>query len=213
MSHHAARSTPHTRGSVIHWARAYDLLTRLLGAGPRSAARTQTIRNVDLHAGERVLDVGCGPGVLTLLAAEKVGPTGAAHGIDPSPAMVTLAQKKAAKAGISAEFRIAVIEDLPFPDGSFDAVVSSLMLHHLPDDVRRKGFSEIQRVLKPGGRLLAFDLSGKGSLMWRILSLVGHRLPEQYGRELAGMMNDAGFAPQIIPSDRKYVTILAHKPA
>jgi SAM-dependent methyltransferase len=86
------------------------------------------------------------------------------------------------------------------------------MIHHLPEDVRRKGFQEIRRVLRPGGRFLVFDLSGKGSLVWRILSMVGHRLPSDYAQQLSEMVGAAGFAPQIIPSQKQYVTVVGHKP-
>jgi ubiquinone/menaquinone biosynthesis C-methylase UbiE len=80
---HAA---PHTHGSVIHWARGYDFLTRLIGAGPTSASRRNMIARAGLRPGEKVLDVGYGPGGMTILAAERVGTAGGAHGIDPSPA-------------------------------------------------------------------------------------------------------------------------------
>jgi demethylmenaquinone methyltransferase/2-methoxy-6-polyprenyl-1,4-benzoquinol methylase/phosphoethanolamine N-methyltransferase len=207
-----AHSAPHTRGSVIHWARAYDVLTRLIGAGPRSAARTATIDHAALQSGEKVLDVGCGPGIMTLLAAERVGATGEAHGIDPSPAMIKLAAEKAAKARTGATFREGVIEKLPYADGSFDAVLSSLMLHHLPDELRQTGFGEIARVLKPGGRLVAFVLTGKG-WMWRILSLAGHKLPDTYDVHLASQMRAAGLEPRIIDSKSKqHLTIVARKP-
>jgi demethylmenaquinone methyltransferase/2-methoxy-6-polyprenyl-1,4-benzoquinol methylase/phosphoethanolamine N-methyltransferase len=212
MADHVTHGVPHTHGSVIRWARSYDLLTRLVGAGPKSKSRREVIRNANLRAGESVLDVGCGPGVLTLMAAEAVGPSGLAQGIDPSPGMVELAREKASKAGASnAQFRMAVIEELPFADSSFDAALSSLMLHHLPDDVKRAGFTEVFRVLKPGGRLIAFDLTGKG-WMWKVLSIVGHRLPAVYDRELAQMMIDAGFAAEILASDKRFLTIRATKP-
>ena len=201
-----------TRGSVIHWAHGYDLLTRLIGVGPRSTTRRALLDHAALAPGHAVLDVGCGPGALTLLAAERVGSTGEAHGLDPSPEMIRLATEKAAKASVAAAFREGVIESLPFPDASFDAVLSSLMLHHLPDDVKRAGFAEVARVLKPGGRFVALDLSGKG-WMWRILSIVGHRLPERYGDELSAMVAATGLAPQPVDTEKKqYVTIVARKP-
>jgi demethylmenaquinone methyltransferase/2-methoxy-6-polyprenyl-1,4-benzoquinol methylase/phosphoethanolamine N-methyltransferase len=206
-----AHSGPHTRGSVIRWAHGYDLLTRLIGAGSRSGSRKRTIDRAELRPGEKVLDVGCGPGIRTLLAAERVGATGESHGIDPSPEMVNLAMQKAAKAGANATFREGVIEALPYPDASFDVVLSSLMLHHLPEDVRRTGFAEIARVLRPGGRLVAFDLTGKG-WMWRVLALVGHRLPASYGDHLAAQMREAGLAASILDTgEKQFLTIIARK--
>jgi ubiquinone/menaquinone biosynthesis C-methylase UbiE len=212
MTKHATHATPHTRGSVIHWARAYDFLTRFVASGPKSA-RHKAVAAADFQPGERVLDVGCGPGVLTILAADRVGPTGEAHGIDPSPGMIKLARQKAMNARTSPAFRQAVIEDLPYPDATFDAVISSLMLHHLPDDVKGKGLAEIRRVLRPGGRLLAIDLNGRG-IQGRLLSLVGHRLPGRYDDQLTTMMRAAAFAPELLDiGEKQHVTILARKPA
>ena len=66
----------------------------------------------------------------------------------------------ATTAVLSALLKAGVIEQLTFPDQSFDAVLSTLMMHHLPDDLKRQGLAEIARVLKPGGRLLVLDMKG-----------------------------------------------------
>jgi ubiquinone/menaquinone biosynthesis C-methylase UbiE len=88
-----------------------------------------------------------------------------------------------------------------------------MMLHHLPDDLKARGFTEVKRVLKPGGRLLAVDLSGKG-MIGRLLSLVGHKFPATYADDLVAMMSEAGLSAQLIDSeDKQHVTILARKPA
>lgn len=208
--HRAAQAAPQTRGSVIHWARFYDILTGALGMGSGSAVRAATLDCAELRAGERVLDVGCGPGTLALLAKQRVA-DGEVHGIDPSPEMIDRATGKAAKAGADVRFQTAVIEDLPFPDDSFDLVMSSFMLHHLPDDLKQKGFAEIARILRPGGRLLAVDMTGRGSFFWRVMSLVGHKFPDDYGDRLTDMMRDAHLSPEVLPSERQYVFIRAKK--
>jgi demethylmenaquinone methyltransferase/2-methoxy-6-polyprenyl-1,4-benzoquinol methylase/phosphoethanolamine N-methyltransferase len=82
---------------------------------------------------------------------------GTVYGVDASPEMIARAARKAAKASVDVDFRNAVVESLPFPDAHFDAVLSTLMLHHLPGKLRSQCAREIRRVLKPGGRVLAVD--------------------------------------------------------
>ena len=110
-----------------------------------------------LGAGEAVLDIGCGTGTLAIVAKRQVGESGRVFGIDASPAMIARATSKAARAGIDVFFKNAVAEALPFPDAQFDVVLSTLMLHHLPRNVRELCTREIRRVLKPEGRVLVVD--------------------------------------------------------
>src|SRR4030067_2596556 len=148
---------PHTRGMPLDWvAPFYDWGCRKAGLGPRF--RQEAIRQTALRPGERVLDVGCGTGVLTRRAAEAVGLSGKAVGIDTAPKMIAMARKNASAERSNAEFRIAVIEDLPFEDNSFDCVLSSLMLHHLPPDLKLLGLGQVKRVLRTGGRLVLVDI-------------------------------------------------------
>jgi demethylmenaquinone methyltransferase/2-methoxy-6-polyprenyl-1,4-benzoquinol methylase/phosphoethanolamine N-methyltransferase len=122
--------------------------------------RRQTVDFAQIAPGEHILDVGCGTGDLTLRAAERAGSAGQVCGIDPGPEMIETARRKAARAQVEVDFRVGVIERLPYPDDSFDAVLSSLMMHHLPADLKPIGLAEIRRVLKPNGRLIIVDMKG-----------------------------------------------------
>lgn len=150
---------PDTTGRLIHWAFLYDLLLWFVSFGREQKFRGTALDLVELKPGESVLDIGCGTGTLAIAAKRRVGPRGNVQGIDASPEMIARAQKKAGKAGVEVAFKNALAEALPFPTAHFDAVLSTVMLHHLPRNVRQQCAREIQRVLKPGGRLLAIDFA------------------------------------------------------
>lgn len=151
---------PGTTGSVLHRAARYDLLVWLLTLGRERVFREKVVRLARLEPGESVLDVGCGTGTLAIAAKRRVGLNGMVYGIDASPQMIARARKKATKAGVDVVFKNALAEVLPFPDAQLDAVMASMMLHHLPTEARRQCVREVRRVLKPGGRLLAVDFGG-----------------------------------------------------
>src|SRR5215212_423137 len=150
-------SAPTTCGSVIHWASHYDQVVSLLTLGRRRRLRAMTIALARIQPGDRVLEVGCGTGDVALAACAPAGPRGSVSGIDAGPEMIAVARAKAAQAGVVIDFRVEPIEALTYPDATFDIVLSSLMMHHLPDDLKRRGLAEVARVLKPGGRLLIVD--------------------------------------------------------
>lgn len=130
---------------------------RLLTRRTDRAFREQLVGLAHLVGGESVLDIGCGTGTLAIVAKRRVGADGKVFGIDASPAMIARATSKAARAGIDVSFKNAVAEALPFPDARFDVVLSTLMLHHLPRNLRQQCAREVRRVLKPRGRVLAVD--------------------------------------------------------
>ncbi|HEX6306289.1 MAG TPA: methyltransferase domain-containing protein [Anaerolineales bacterium] len=195
--HHSA---PETSGRTIPWARFYDLVTGLLTFGKMRALRKTMIQQAQIRPGESVLDVGCGTGDLALAAKALVGPTGAVHGIDASPQMIALAQRKAAKARTGLVFQVGLIEDIAFPDAHFDLVMSTLMMHHLPGDLKRAGLAEIYRVTRPGGRILIVDMqsSSSGSLGQQLADVMiqmhgGHAAMHDNVTKLIPLVQAAGF--------------------
>lgn len=190
----AGEPAPETKGRVIRWARFYDLVTMVMSLGRAPAIRRMTVEMAKVAPGEAVLDVGCGTGTLTIAAKAEAGPTGQVHGIDASPEMIEVAREKAGRKGADVDFRVGLIEDIPFPDGQFDVVLSSLMLHHLPDDVKRQGFQEIRRILKPGGRFLAIDLGMSGGVLGHLVQALGLHRSEGTFQEVPGMLEAADFA-------------------
>jgi ubiquinone/menaquinone biosynthesis C-methylase UbiE len=153
MIHAASHTDHHSRDRLIHWARLYDLGNRLLG---RRGKRLRGVLadDLELRPGDRVLDVGCGPGRLSCVFAEQIAPTGAVDGIDASVEMIKRARSHARKRRVAVTFQVAFAQDLPFPDATFDAVGCTLALHHVAQDDQRIAVEEMYRVLKPGGRLL-----------------------------------------------------------
>ncbi len=110
-----------------------------------------------LAAGERVVDVGSGGGIDSLIAARMVGPTGEVVGIDMTPAMLERARAAASESGIAnVVFREAYMEELPVPDGWADVVISNGVLNLTPD--KQKAVGEMFRVLRSGGRLQIGDI-------------------------------------------------------
>ena len=201
---HHKTAAPQTVGRVLHRARWYDFSGRVISFGRDKAIREKLVELAAPAPGEKVLDVGCGTGTLALALKSSVG-TGEVHGIDASPEMIQVAQEKAAKAGSDIDFQVALIEAIPFPDASFDLVTSSLMLHHLPDDLKRTGLDEIRRVLKPGGRFMAMDFAAHShSPLGHLLSIFGHSRGESMVDELMPMLKDAGFSEvEGIPTHHK----------
>lgn len=153
-------SAPGTNGILLHRAFLYDLFLWLVSLGKERGYRRKALDLANLKPGESVLDIGCGTGTLAIAAKQRVGPTGSVYGIDASPEMLARAPRKATKAGAEVVFQKGIVERLPFPDGQFDAVLSTMMLHHLGPKARQQCAQEVRRVLKPGGRILAVDFAG-----------------------------------------------------
>src|SRR6266542_155170 len=147
-SDHRGGAAADTEGKTIRWARLYDLGTTILSLGRVSALRRKMVELAAIAPGERILDVGCGPGRLTILAGTVAGPSSEACGIDPAPEMVDLARRNAERAGVEVRFQVGAIEALPYPDDCFDVVLSSRTgwdhAEHLRQLRREQGFGTVE---------------------------------------------------------------------
>jgi ubiquinone/menaquinone biosynthesis C-methylase UbiE len=154
-----------TTGLIMRGGWRYDLHGWLfdicLFRGQGRALRQRTLALADVRPGDGVLDVGCGTGTLALDVARQVGTTGHVCGIDPGAEQIARARATAARRHAPVDFQVGAIEELPFPDATFDVVLSTLMMHHLPAPLKRRGLDEITRVLKPGGHLVIADFTRK----------------------------------------------------
>lgn len=106
--------------------------------------------------GQRVLDLGCGTGTLALMVKDHE-PAAEVVGLDADPEILGIARDKAERAGASAEFDEGLSTELPYPDGSFARVLSTLFFHHLGTEDKRRTAAEIARVLKADGELHVVD--------------------------------------------------------
>jgi arsenite methyltransferase len=144
------------------WAEDLDYpeeLSRVPETGVESCAGVATPFSLGrLSPGELVLDVGCGAGTDTLVAAHMVAPEGRVTGIDMTPEMIAKARSAAAEMGATnVQFVDGDVERLPFGDESFDVVISNGVIDLIPD--KDAVFSELQRVLRPGGRIQIADVT------------------------------------------------------
>lgn len=145
------------KGAMDGWlAHAYDRGVQAAFRGTFRSLASEVLH--ELADAERILDVGCGPGQFTVLAAEEL-PGAQVWGVDLAPTMIELAQAHAAASPAVARlhFEVANVARLPFPDGNFDAVLSTGSIKHWPDAVA--GLAEVHRVLRRGGRAYVAEMN------------------------------------------------------
>ncbi|HMN98256.1 MAG TPA: methyltransferase domain-containing protein [Miltoncostaeaceae bacterium] len=165
------------------------------------AQRRAVLAALDPRPGERVLDLGVGPGLLAAAIAERVGAGGGLTGIDVSPDMLAIAAgRRLAHGAATPAFHVASVTDLPFPDGAFDAAVCTQVYEYVEDMPRALG--EAARVLRPGGRLAVLDTDWD-SIVWRssddarmarvLAAWDAHLVHRGLPRELPELLRGAGF--------------------
>lgn len=161
----------------------------------------------ELHLGERVLDLGSGGGIDVLLSARRVGPTGFAYGLDMTDAMLELAERNRAEAGIAnVQFLRGIIEAIPLPIASVDVVISNCVINLSAD--KGQVLREAYRVLTPGGRFAVSDIVIQGQLpvviqqdMEAWAGCIAGALEETTYRRL---LSEAGFSDIDIEVTRRY---------
>jgi arsenite methyltransferase len=172
--------------------------------------RQAVLGALGLRPGERVIDIGTGPGLLAAEIAAVVGPDGLVCGIDSSDSMLALARSRPTRpSSAPIELRQAGADRLPYAAASFDVAVSTQVLEYVKDVPG--ALAEIWRVLRPGGRVLVLDTdwdsivwhSGDDRRMARVLAAWAQHLVDPHlPRTLRGSLERAGFQvapPQVVP--------------
>ena len=175
----------------------YDLVTKWLGI---ESAHRQLLDQADIQPGHRILEIGCGTGNLAILA-KRLHPKAQIVGLDPDPKALARSRRKAERKALSIQLDRGFSDVLPYPDGSFDRVLSALMFHHLLSlDDKIKTLCEVRRVLRPGGSLHLLDFEGgvapSGGHLTRLLHRHRHRtdhLRDDSGDGIPTLMKEAGF--------------------
>ena len=180
----------------------YDPMVKLLGA---ERARKKLFDQASVQPHHRVLDIGCGTGTF-VVAIKGWLPSVEVVGLDPDPKALARGRRKAERAGVYIRFDQGFANALPYSDGSFDRVFSSLMFHHVPHDAKLATMLEVRRVLKPGGSLHLLDFEQEGPRSHNPLARWLHSSERMQGNtceQILGWMREAGLVePRVVDSDQ-----------
>lgn len=169
----------------------YDFIQKYIVRDVRYKALL--IAQAGIQAGHRVLDLGCGTGTLAIMA-KQAQPAAEVTGLDADPDMLKVARYKSARLNVQVKFDVGFADKLPYPDESFDRVLSSIMIHHLKTPDKIQAAREVHRVLKPGGRLHIIDFGKPVTWYGKILGPLLHRF-EEANDNIDGKLPDIFGAP------------------
>jgi ubiquinone/menaquinone biosynthesis C-methylase UbiE len=167
-------------------------------AGERRIKR-RLLDGAAIGANADVLDLGCGTGTLAIMAAAHA-PSARIVGLDMDPDILAIARRKVVRSGTRVTLAEGSATDPPFAPGSFDRVLTTLVLHHLTTDQKRRALAAARRLLRPGGELHVADFGRPHTALMRLLAHGIHRFDGSDATganlrgELPGLVREAGFA-------------------
>jgi ubiquinone/menaquinone biosynthesis C-methylase UbiE len=174
----------------------YDIAARLVG---ERRFKRRLVAIAGIAPGHDVLDLGCGTGTLALMV-HRACPQARITGLDIDPRILGMARRKLSRAGVNVTLQQGSATAPPFSDGSFDRILTTLMLHHLSTEQKRQTLAAARRLLRPGGELHIADFGKPHNLLMRILA-TGVRLLDGAGNtaanlrgELPSLVAASGFA-------------------
>ena len=191
-----------TAGRTLNYAAGiYDVVMNVISFGRIKYMRSKAIDLLDFRPDDKILDLGCGTGAMTILIAQRLNGTGCIVGIDAAANMIRVANKNLKRVRLEGKcsFRAALAETLPFENETFDFCFSSMFYHHLPIELKIASIREAHRVLKPGGTFVSIDVDKPGNIFAKAvvaasyLLLVQPAIRENAEGVLPGLIMKAGF--------------------
>lgn len=182
-------------------AASYDVLLPLYDPVLRWLMREQAFKRrlleqANIQPGNRVLDLGCGTATLALLAKQRE-PRANVSAVDGDPKVLAIARRKVERSGLSIKLDEALVSQLPYPDASFDRVLSSLVFHHLTRAEKMLALGEVRRVLGKDGTFHLVDFGPSLGWVSRVIARLmgrGERIRDNLEGRLGELIRSAGFA-------------------
>ena len=170
-----------TAGRTLDYAAGvYDFLSPLMTLGQEARLGKKAMGLLELKGGNKVLDIGCGTGSLTIEIAKSLLPDGnpSVVGLDAAPRMIEVARRKARNLS-NIRFDAQIAECLPYPEDYFDAAVSTFFFHHINFELKQKVLEESRRVLRKNGRLIIVDVDTPVNILGVFCAWCGYFLFNQ----------------------------------